>query len=482
MKKANLSLYDHLLMYTPSNSKRKSYRSTQIIAAVQENVTKDEIVKMIEAGMNIACLSVEKGKSEKTIEPTLKLLREAVTDYNQTRCKEAEKQAKMGGKAVPGECLSVHVATALDIKGSSVETGIFGQPCQLNDGQEVNLTSDAQQEAASNDQSIYVNYPDLTSLPPNQTIIINGEIKLEVARVDDQGDFITCTVVKGGQLKDGEALEVNIPGIKVDLSGAADDVSKLAAFCKKNDIDMIFTPINNPSAFKKMKCLANSEDTQDSQTLKVIAKLEGQEAVQNVDKIIEHADGVMISRGRLGRSLQSPEQVIIYQKNIIAKCQKAGVPSIVANDMLKSMQGNGEATRAELSDAVNAVLDGADCTMLDANVSTEAAIQTMCNIVMEAEDMINFRRLNRELLTQVSVPPSPITSYDFTDATAIAACTAAMVNTANAIIVLTDTGKSVRMISKYRPECPIVAVARFPAVARQCLLSRGVFSIVYGGK
>lgn len=480
MKKANLSSYDHLLMYTPSNSKRKSYRSTQIIAAVQENATKEEIVKMIEAGMNIACFKVEKGKSEKSIEPTLKVLKEAVTEYNQTRCKEAEKQAKMGGKIAPGECLNVHVATALDVIGSSIETGTFGQTCQLNGGIEVNLTSDSAQEANSNDQCIYVNYPDLTSLPPNQSIIINGEIKLEVARVDDQGDFVTCTIIKGGELKAGEAFEVNIPGIKVDLSGAADDVSKLAAFCKKNEIDMIFTPINNPSAFKKMKCLANSEDS--PQVLKVIAKLEGQEAVQNVDKIIENADGVMVSRGRLGRSLQSPEQVIIYQKNIIAKCLKAGVPSIVANDMLKSMQNNGEATRAELSDAVNAVLDGADCTMLDENVSTEAAIQTMCNIVMEAEDMINFRRLHRELLTHVSVPPSPITSYDFTDAIAISACTAAMVNAANAIIVLTDSGKSVRKISKYRPECPIVAVARTPAVARQCLLSRGVFSIVSGGK
>jgi pyruvate kinase len=479
MKKANLSMYDHLLMYTP-NSKRKPYRSTQIVAALNPNVTKEEVVKMIEAGMNIASFEVGKDKTEKTIEPTLKLLKEAVVEYNEIRCKEAEKQAKMGGKVIPGECLSVHVATALDIKGSSVETGIFAAACQLTDGQEVNLTNDAQQEAASNDQCIYVNYPDLTSLLPAQVIIINGVIKLELARIDDAGDFVTCTIIKGGELKDGEAFEVSIPGVKVEMSGAADDVSKLAAFCKKNDIDMIFTPINNPSAFKKMKCLANADDS--SQVLKVIAKLEGQEAVLNVDKIIEQADGVMVSRGRLGRSLQSPEQVIIYQKNILAKCIKAGIPSIVANDILKSMQGDGEATRAEMADIVNAVLDGADCTMLDENVSTESAIETMRNIIMEAEDMVNHRSLFRELLNQVSIPPSPITTYNFTDVIAISACTAAMVNAASAIVVLTETGKSVQMISKYRPECPIIAVTRSPAVARQCLLSRGVFSIVFGGK
>lgn len=467
-------MYDHLLMYAPSNSKRKPYRSTQIIATVPNTVTdKDKILDMIEAGMNIASFPVDKQNDEKTVLKTLGTLREAVKDYNESRKQEAEQQEKQSGMVVPN--IPVHVATALDIQAEPILTGKFQSESVFNATQRIKLTNDIVNRDASTSACVYIEYADLTALPIGQTVIIvadKGKIRIHVDKA--AADGLEGSIENDGIAKQGAEYKVYFPGAKLKLPGA--NMSKYCDFCKKNKIDMIFVPINTPSIFKQIACMANADNS--AVKLKVIAKLEGQEAVVSIDKILEHANGVMLSRRNLGEAIKSPEQVIVYQKNVIAKCLRAGIPSIVANDVLKSMEvAGGEPSRAEFADVVNAVLDGSDCIMLDEKTSTKEAINTMCSVILEAEDMINYRRLYRELISQVSIPP---TTYDFTETIAIAACTAAMVNASNAIIVLTDNGKAVRRVAKYRPECPIIAVTKKEEVARQCLMSRGVFSIVYG--
>lgn len=489
MKKANFSLFDHMLLYTPTSSKRKPYRSTQIIATIPQKPQKDEIIQMIEAGMNIARFNASNGKEDlKAIEVSLAVLREAVDDYNEIRRKEADKQNQKCNpddeNAAIEKCPSVHIATALDLKGIFYQTGTFTSPScdpiEIIGGNDINLTTETSFENNISNQWIYVDCPFLLSLQPNQTIIVDKFIKLRVLNVDDAAKAVQCRIEQGGNLKADTKMEVNIPGLKCGMSSLTDDTLPAINFCKKNELDILIAPINDPSAFAMIKCTVNPEGSPNG--LKVIAKLEGEQAVKKVDKIIEKADGVMISRGRLGRNI-SPEQVIVYQKNIIAKCLKAGIPSIVASDVLKSMEKEGsDGTRAEISDIVNMVLDGTDCVMLDEGASSKHCVETMRNTIMEAEDMINYRRWYWELMTQIPNPPVPLSSNEISNAVAISACTAAMVNGANAIIVLTDTGRTVKMISKYRPECPIIAVANSAIVARQVLLVRGVFSICLDGE
>lgn len=483
MKKANLSL-----MNSPSSSKRKSYRSTQIMATISVNATKEDLIKLVEAGMNIARFDASKGKEDfKIVESSLKVLREAVAEYNDKRRKESERQnlrlSRDGEEhsEKTDRCTNVHVATALDLKGSYFETGSFeaNDAILLTAGSEIALTADATKEKEVNGNCIYVNHPDLLALNPNQVIIVNMEIKLSVESIDVNNMTVICMIVKGGELHPNVKMEVNIPEVET-APAMNDDLIPSINFCEQMEIDMLIAPISDSSAFNLIKCFVNPDGAPNA--LKVIAKLECGEAVRNVDEIIERADGVMISRSRLGRNV-SPEQVLIYQKIIVAKCLKAGIPSIVASDMLKSMEKeNRDATRAEIVDVVNSVFDGVDCAMLEVKVSTHAAIEKMSQSIMRAEDMINYRRLHWDLVTQVTVPPVLIASRDIANSMAIAACTIAMVNGANAIVVLTETGKTARLISKYRPECPIICVARSPVVARQVLICRGVFSITFEGK
>lgn len=478
MKKANLSLFDHLLLYTPTSSKKKPTRATQIIGTIRSEMTKEEIVEMVTAGMNVARFDASKVEGKeglKVIEASLKVFREAVEEYNEKRRKESLKQ---GDDAV--ECQNVHVATALDLKGTFIETGEFKEAAKFEKGGCLSLTNNVESQDASNDQTIYVNHPKLSTIQPGQVVLV-GAIKLKVFKVDsDPVDVLQCQVEKGGELAAGAKYEVNFPGTKMVSPGENEDAMSNVNFCKKNDIDMLFAPINDAESFRVFKCAVGSDNN--GIGLKVIAKLEGQAAVLNADAIIEKADGVMISRGRLGRNV-SPEQVIVYQKNIFAKCLKAGVPTIVASDVLKSMETEGnEPTRAEIADVVNSVLDGSDCIMLEEEVSKPECIEVLRNTIMEAEDMINYRRVHVELMTQSAVPPTPISARDFTNVTALAACSSAMINGASAIVVLTEAGKSVRMISKYRPECPIIAVTRNSVVARHCMLYRGVLSIDIGGE
>lgn len=493
MKKANLSLFDHTLMYSPMDSKRKPYRTTQIIATIPtEEPTKEAIIEMIEAGMNIARFNAAGGKEDlKSIEIALGLFREAVTEYNDKRYKECEKQAAVLGdssedcKEPPIVCPAVHIATALDLKGSYFETGIC-EGCDAFDlcaGNEINLTNDPAEETLVTDKSIYVNYPKIYSLQPDQVVIVDSTIKLKVITVHDSDcpKGVLCLIERGGSLNCKTRLEVNIPGLKCPgLSSMSEDTLPAINFCKQHGIDILIAPISDPAAFQMIKCTVSAEGN--SPIIKVVANIEGLQAVQKIDKIIEKADGVMIPRGRLGRN-SSPEQVIVFQKNIIAKCLKAGIPSIVFSDVLGSMESQAnDGTSAEVADVFNIVMDGADGVMLDTRVSTKACIEVLRNSIMEAEDMINYRRSYMDLLTQLAVPPTSQIDQGFTDVMALSACTAAMVNAANAIIVLTESGKTVQMVAKYRPECPIISVSSCDVVARQVLLHRGVFSIVAEGE
>ena len=311
-------------------------------------------------------------------------------------------------------------------------------------------------------------YPELVRQAKlNKRLYVDdGQLEFRVKSAT-KTDIITKVII-GGAL--GANKGVNMPGIKMSLPSVTDEDIEYLKYGLANGVDWVAASFIRSA--KDLKPVRQTiEDSGKSALL--IAKIEKNEAVEDIDDIIEAADGIMIARGDLGVEIPI-EKVPGVQKVIIRKCNDAGKPVITATQMLDSMIRNRRPTRAEVTDVANAIFDGTDAIMLSGETAMGRfpvdAITMMSKIAVEAEGSLNYRRLWEER--------SSGTAKTVTDAIAQSTVDIALDLKAVAILTPTSSGATARAVSKYRPEAPIVASAMTLSTYRQLALSWGVYPIL----
>merc|ERR1711963_289331 len=397
------------------------------------------LFKMIDSGMNVARMNFSHGSHEYHAQ-TIANCREA-----------AEKYASEKG-------FNPSLAIALDTKGPEIRTGLL----EGDDGRKeivweagdiVKLTTDEAFKEKCTKEVVYVDYKNITKVmvPGKRIFIDDGLISIKANEIGE--DFIVGEVENGGNL--GSRKGCNLPGTDTDLPAVSEKDKSDLQLGVEQGVDMVFASfIRDAAGVREIRKVLGEK----GKDILVISKLENQQGVNNVEEIIAESDGIMVARGDMGIEIP-PEKVFIAQKQMIAKCNKAGKPIICATQMLESMVKKPRCTRAEGSDVANAILDGSDCVMLSGETAKGdyplQCIQTMANLSREAESCLWNERFFEDLLKSHQLDNA---AMDTTQATAISAVQASYGVRASAIINLTTSGNTARLCAKYRPPCPIVSV------------------------
>ncbi|KAF4549693.1 Pyruvate kinase [Elsinoe fawcettii] len=430
---------------------KKQFRRTSIICTIGPKTNSAEKINMLRrAGLNVVRMNFSHGSYE---------YHQSVIDNT----RQAEKE--QAGRPV---------AIALDTKGPEIRTGNTpnDEDIPISAGTELNITTDDKYATASTNENMYVDYKNITKvIEAGRTIFVDdGVLAFEVLKVVDD-KTIRARAINNGKICSKKG--VNLPKTDVDLPALSEKDKADLRFGVKNGVDMVFASfIRRGSDITAIREVLG----EDGKDIQIIAKIENQQGVNNFDEILKETDGVMVARGDLGIEIP-PAQVFIAQKMMITKCNIAGKPVICATQMLESMTYNPRPTRAEVSDVGNAVLDGSDCVMLSGETAKgnypKEAVTLMHETCLLAEVAIPYVNAFDELR---SLAPRPVPT---TESCAMAAVSASLEQNAGAILVLTTSGTTARLISKYRPVCPILMVTRNARASRYSHLYRGVYPFVF---
>ena len=363
--------------------------------------------------------------------------------------------------------LNLPIATMLDTKGPEVRLGLFkdNKPVEIFTGDTYTLTT---RDVICDEKIASVSFSGLPAdVQPGTAILINdGLISLRVKKVT--ATDIVCDVTEGGILSNNKG--VNVPGVELSMPYLSErDMSDLE-FGAKTGFDFIAASFVRTAA--DVDYLRKFTNSLGWRHVKIIAKIENMEGVNNIDEIIRVADGIMVARGDLGVEIPF-EQIPAIQKELILKGYRAGMQVITATQMLESMINNPRPTRAETTDVANAIYDGTSAVMLSGETAAGAhpveVVKTMVRIVEAAEASIDY-------IHQFNMAES--LKNDIPDAISHATVTTAHDLGASAIITVTQSGNTAKMLSKHRPSCPIISCTPCEKVWRQTNLSWGVLPLM----
>ena len=421
-------------------------RRTKIVCTIgpaSDSITM--IKKLLRAGMNVARLNFSHGTQ----------------DEHKRRIKSIRQAAKETG---------LNVAIMLDTKGPEIRLGYFiKEPVYLKEGDQVTLTTEP---IKGDNKLIPITYSGLPGdVRKGDTILVaDGLIAMRVLSATDTE--ILCTVMNGGELSSQKG--VNVPGVEVSLPSITEKDIQDIVFGVAQKLDYIAASFVRKAAdVLSIRQIIEEADGD----LDIISKIESRRAVNNLDDIIKVSDGIMVARGDLGVEIPV-EEVPLLQKTIIEKCNLAGKPVVTATQMLESMIHNPRPTRAEASDVANAIFDGSDAVMLSGETAIGkyplASVEMMDRIARRAEAALHYEEM-------LSKKGTDTLRQTVTNAISYATCAIAQNLGAAAIIVSTESGHTAKMVSKYRPKAPIVAVTPHAGVMRKLALNWGVNPITAQG-
>lgn len=422
-------------------------RKTKIVCTLGPATNDVEIMKqLIQNGMDAARINFSHGTYETHAETIAKL-----------------KQAR--------EELNAPIPLILDTKGPEIRVKTFKEDkVRLEEDATFTLTT---REVEGDVNIVSVTYADLPKdvHRGSRILIDDGLIELKVEDITETD--VVCKVVNGGVVKSRKG--VNLPGVEVNLPSLMEKDIEDLKFGVENGFDIVAASFIR-SAEDVLKIRRVLEENGGGQ-MHIISKIENQQGVENIDKILEASDGIMVARGDLGVEIP-PEEVPLVQKILIAKANRIGKPVITATQMLESMVHSPRPTRAEANDVANAIFDGSDAIMLSGETAAGAypleAVATMARIALKAESAVDYAAK----LANTTEPAR----VNITNAISMAACaTAAELKTA-AITTVTKSGFTARMISRYRPACPLIASTSDETVWRQMNLIWGCKPMLYTGE
>mgnify|MGYP001215679607 CR=1 FL=1 len=364
--------------------------------------------------------------------------------------------------------LGLPIAALLDTKGPEIRTGVLKdeKKVMLEDGQTYVLTT---REIVGDDKIGYINYAGLPEdvKPGNRILIDDGLIELEVEAVEN-GTDIVCRVLNGGTVSDRKG--VNLPGVRFSMPYLSKKDEEDLLFAVKNDYDYIAASFvrraDDVMQVRRILRQAGSD-------IQIISKIENAEGLENIDEILAVSDGVMVARGDMGVEIPF-DKLPPIQKMMIKKANSQGKIVITATQMLDSMMKNPRPTRAEVSDVANAVYDGTGAVMLSgetaAGLYPVEAVEAMAAIALSTEENINYQNRLRE--EAPSAVPSVTSSISY------ATCTTATSLHCAAIIPVSKSGRTARMISRFRPPVPIICCTNSVRSQRRLSLVWGVYPLV----
>lgn len=422
-------------------------RKTKIVCTLGPATDREGVLeKLIENGMNVARCNFSHGSYE-------------------------EHKARMDQVKEFSEKHHTSTAIMLDTKGPEIRLGVFkDHEIILQEGDKFTLYSE---EREGDKDGISITYPDLYQDVEVGTIILidDGLVEMEVIELKDEQ--IVCQVKNGGKVSDRKG--VNVPNVKLSMPFLSEKDKEDILFGIKEDVDFVAASfVRRADDIHKMRKFLNDHGGYD---INIIAKIENREGVENINEILQTAEGVMVARGDMGVEIPY-EEVPVLQKMIIKKGMETGKQIITATQMLDSMMKNPRPTRAETTDVANAIYDGTGAIMLSgetaAGLYPVEALETMVRIADRTEQDIDYRK--RFFARERKANP------DVTDAICHATCTTALDLNARAIVTVTKSGYSARNISKYCPACDVICGTTDKKVARQLNLVFGTVPVILENK